>query len=57
MYSKVIVIGFLISSFVCVCGLYSLNAAVLFVIITLHMGIAIYEANMGHLQVILIVSV
>ena len=32
-----------------------IDAAVLFVIITLHMHIAIYEANMGHLQVILIV--
>ena len=32
-----------------------IDAAVLFVIITLHMRIAIYEANMGHLQVILIV--
>ena len=56
MYSKVIVIGFLISSFVCV-WLVFIDAAVLFVIITLHMGIAIYEANMGHLQVIIIVPV
>ena len=51
MYSKLIVIGFQISSFVCV-WLVFIDAAVLFVIITLHMRIAIYEANMGHLQIV-----